>query len=326
MTLLLAGGNALGAFEAGACTALLRGGVRPDWVAGVSIGAVNGALVAGNDHPAGLDALRTFWTEAAQLGTSRLAGQFQAMLLGRPGIFAPVASGLLPGRAEDVGLHDLAPLRHSLERLVDFDRLNSGAVRFTAVAVDLETGQDVVFDTRDQTVGPEHIVASCALVPEFRPVRIDGHLLGDGGLSANLPLDVVRGDRSRGGLCIAVDPFRPRARPFTGVAEALARRHEIIFASQTRRQLAHLTEAEELRRTLRHVLDRLPPGTDDDPALRAARAEAARPALDVVTVDWPASDEIGNRLFDYSPSALAERWTGGEQAAERLLDDLSAKC
>lgn len=329
VSLVLAGGNAMGAFEAGAYAGLHECGIRPEWVVGTSIGSVNAALIAGNAEGDRVAALETFW-HGAQLAEifpwplpleplHRLTRQMQALLFGNPAVFAPRYAGALTGAPPArIGLHDLAPLRRRLERLVDFDRLNTGPVRFTCQAVDLESGDPVLFDNRNHRIGPEHVIASCALIPEFRAVAIDGRLYGDGGLGANLPLDAVTRDESWGGLCIVVDPFSSRGRLFESLSEAAARRFEILFANQTRRQIETHERDTELRHLLRQVLALLPAKAHRDPAVARAEAVAGHPDVEVVEIVWRASDEVGIRLYDYSQAALGERWAGGFAAARGM--------
>lgn len=332
VSLVLAGGNAMGAFEAGAYAELHGAGVRPGWVLGSSMGAVNAALIAGSAEEDRVATLEAFWRGAEIEDIfpwpppleplHRLTRQMQALLFGNPAIFAPRYAGAhtAPSPAH-IGLHDLAPLRRRLATLVDFDRLNAGPVRFCCQAVDLESGEPVLFDSRDRRIEPEHVVASCALIPEFRPVEIDGRLYGDGGLAANLPLDAVTRDGAWGGLCIVVDPFSPRGRLFESLAEAAARRFEILFANQTRRQIETHARETDLRHLLADTLDRLPKSARDDPAVARARAAAAQPDVEVLKIDWRASDEIGIRLYDYSREALAARWTGGAEAARLAIEE-----
>ncbi len=167
MALVLAGGNALGAFEARAYQTLHDQSLRPDWVVGTSIGAVNGAIIAGNPPERRKEALREFWSKAAWptaggamaavglvQAMQRLAGQLQTASFGSPAMFMPSFIGMAAFRVGTIGLYDLSPLRSTLERLVDFDLLNTGTVRLTVVAVDLETGDEVLFDTQTDRLGP----------------------------------------------------------------------------------------------------------------------------------------------------------------------------
>ncbi|MFC7544430.1 patatin-like phospholipase family protein [Siccirubricoccus deserti] len=199
--LVLAGGVALGAFEAGAYAALEEAGApQLDILVGVSAGAVNAAIIAGNPPGARAAALRRFWNRAGTdptpattflLGPPPPAGAWRAayneasalqtLLLGNPLMFRPrLAPGPRIGQAP--GLFDLEPLLAQLPEFVDFERLNNGACRIVMTAIDVETGERVVFDTSAGTrIGPRHVVASCALLPVFAPVELDGRLLGDGG-------------------------------------------------------------------------------------------------------------------------------------------------
>jgi NTE family protein len=333
--LVLAGGNSLGAFQAGAYCALHDHGVRPDWIVGASIGAVNGAIIAGNPTERRAEALRTFWAEAAwptgwtaclgpwTAALQRLAGQMQTVYFGTPAIFVPNFRGLAAGGMAAAGLYDLGPLRDTLERLVDFELLNRGDVRVTVVAVDLESGDEVLFDTRTGWVGPEHIMASGALIPEFRPIEIGGRILGDGGLIANLPIDVVWREPDGARLCIAVDLFSAHGSRFTTLAEATMRRQEFMFASQSRWMLEMYRRDVGLRRKLRAVLDLLPPDLRDRPEVQAALPEAERPDMNLLRLVWGSGNEIGNRAYDYSDRAVALRWKAGALTAAEGLRALA---
>ena len=316
--LVLAGGNALGAFEAGACRMLNEKGVRPEWIVGTSIGAVNGAILAGNPVERRSEALRRFWSDAALPG-QRLPGQIQAMLFGSPAVFHPNYRGMISNEPDAVGLYDLSPLQRSLRNHVDFELLNRGDLRLSIVATDLESGEEVLFDSRADRIGPEHIMASCALLPEFRPVEIGGRLLGDGGLVANLPLDVARREPEEGRACIAIDLFDGEGRPSTTLAEATARRQELMFASQSRWFLEAYRREDEVRRRLRALVDLLPDELRDRPEAKAALSEAYRPAMPLIRLAWRPGYEIGLRPFDYSERAVAVRWTAGERTAAEAL-------
>jgi NTE family protein len=330
--LVLAGGNALGAFEAGAYRMLSDEGVCPEWIVGSSIGAVNGAIIAGNPVEHRNEALRSFWSDAALPGlgwpgaltpaadaAQRLPGQMQAMLFGTPAVFVPNYRGMIARQPSEIGLYDLSPLRPSLGNHVDFDLLNRGDVRLTVVAIDLESGEEVLFDTRTDRIGPEHIIASCALLPEFRPVEIGRRLLGDGGLVANLPLDVVRREPDEGRVCIAIDLFDGEGRPPATLGEAAVRRQELMFASQSRWFLEAYRREDEIRSRLRAVLDLIPDELRERPEVKTAVSEAYRPVMPLIRLAWRPGYEIGIRPFDYSERAVAVRWTAGERTAAEAL-------
>ncbi|GAA0598051.1 patatin-like phospholipase family protein [Caenispirillum bisanense] len=323
---VLGGGNALGAFQAGACCGLLRGGVNPDRIVGSSIGAVNGALIAGNPPDRRIAALEEFWAQATLPlwagAASRAAGQALSMLAGNPAVYVPTIPGMIAAPMGTVGLYDLTPLRRSLARLVDFGRLNDGGIRFTAVAVDLETGGEVLFDTARAPVTAEHIAASCAMVPEFKPVEIDGRTLGDGGLTSNLPLDVLLREPEIAGWCVTIDPFSAHGHPFHSITEAIVRRQEILFANHARHLRDAADREEALRAALRDVLALLPAKAASAAAARRARGLAQGPRLERIDIAWHSGAESGARLYDYSADALETRWTAGVAAAAVVLGRL----
>jgi NTE family protein len=309
VALVLGGGNALGAYLAGAYETLHERGPRPDRIVGASIGAVTGAILAGNPPERRLERLQEFWAEAAlhtreaAPGHARLRQAYNgvhvalAAALGRPTIFGRRYPGLwsvLPGIPGDVALYDHAPLRRTLERLVDFDRLNrADAVRLTIACTDLETGGDVYFDNARGGIRPEHVLASAAIAPLFPPVEIDGRLLCDPGYANNLPLDPVFDPRPGEDLvCLAVDLFGLRSpRPET-LDAALERAQDIVFASAGRRRV------EGLRR--------------EYGLLEEFRPEGPRVRL-VHLAYRAAGHELAAKTLDFSPSSLRDRWAAGRR-------------
>lgn len=314
--LVLSGGNALGAHQGGCYAALHDAGRRVDWIVGASVGAVNGAVIAGNPPGGRVEKLRRLWSlferpKVQPAGVWPLPEQVtslislvQTSLMGRPAAFLPWPTGwLVPGAAAEgrVGLFDLGPMRRTLEELVDFDRLNSGETRLTVVATDVETGEEVRFDTREGRVGPEHIMASCAFLPGFRPVEIDGRLLADGGLCANLPVDAVLDEDPEGTqVCFAVDLFERRGERPHSLLAAANRRQEILFGNQTCRRLELYRRLHEARggKAGRHLL-----------LLLSCAAETA---------------EKGVRAMDYSERSITRRWEAGAADMVTALRDLEA--
>jgi NTE family protein len=304
--LVLSGGVALGAYQAGAFAALhAHEELHPHHIAGSSVGAVNAALIAGNPPAQRVARLRQFWDEASldaamqpaawpglwQRAYSRLA-ILQGRLFGRPGIFQPRLPELVLGSA--TSLYDFAPLRARLERLVDFGRLNGGGMRVSVVTTDIETGEKVVFDTRaGERIGPDHLLASCGFLPEFPPLEIGGRLLGDGGLVANAPIEVPLEDESDDDLlCFLVDLFCAQgARPRT-LEEAAGRQLDLLLANQTRQALKSLE-----------------------------RAPANRRAVKILHLSYrPPSTEVpAQKHFDFSGAALEQRWQAGRLDMEEAI-------
>jgi len=281
--LVLSGGIALGAFEAGAFAALNEAnGGAPDWIAAASIGAVNAAIIAGNPPGDRIAALRRFWdltatdptpVTTAMLGPPPLSGAWRrayndaavlrALMFGRPGLFRPQA---MLGVGTAPALYDLAPLIDHLAACVDFDRLNSTGPRLTLVATDVVSGERVTFDTaHGMRIGPEHVAASGALLPLFAPVAIDGRLFADGGLASNTPLDLVMDEPAEGALqCLVIDLFaRSGSRP-RFMRESITRAADLAFSNQTLRQLEARTREHQLLALLNRLAERLPPDLNAD--------------------------------------------------------------
>lgn len=343
VSLALSGGNALGAYAAGACEALLDAGCELDCVSGASIGAVNAAIVAGNPPHLRAPRLREFWRQASMWGVAGLAPAggrardvynklhaMQTLMVGRPGLFAPRSSGflsLLPGTPGDVGLFDNRPLLATLARVVDFDYLNQAVLPLVIGAVDLESGEPVYFDSRRQAIEPRHVLASTAFIPGFPPVEIDGRLLGDPGMLCNLPLDPLLADPPAGDhLCFAVDLFDARGgRPFS-MDTALERTQDIAFATQSLRTI----DAFRREYRLRHLLQRQRTGAV--PALRDAAAEGEREAVagrgDETTVALiayqPPAHEVSAKTMEFSMPSIRERWSAGEEDMRAALAALQA--
>ncbi len=346
--MVFAGGIALGAYEAGAYAGLQDGlGPLPDWVVGSSIGAVTAAIIAGNAPEHRIVRLRQFWQTATtdptpitsfwfgepEAGAWRQAynqaSVLETLLLGRPGIFRPrMSPGPRVGASDVSALYDLAPLRSQITRLVDFDRLNRGGVRVSLVATDVVTGERVVFDTgTGAQIGPEHVVASCALLPLFAPVEVDGRLLGDGGLSSNTPLDLVFEDRASDGLlCFVTELFAQQgSRPHT-LGAGLSRAGDLMFGNQSRRLLEGQQREQRLRAMIGRLGARLPPELRADPDIAAMLVEGrSRPAKMHYLSYRAGLDEAGaGKVFDFSRVTMADRWRAGEEAMQAVLQTLDS--
>ena len=307
VALVLSGGNALGAYQAGVYQALDEAGVAPNRISGASAGAINGALIAGSPPAERLARLRALWrpglTDAADDGAvdewRRTAAVQVAMASGRAGLFGPrnLVFPTLPfGDAAPPSVWDLSPLGATLAELVDWPLLNRAGPRLCVTAVDVETGEEVCFDTAQDLLTPDHVRASAALMPAFAPVELGGRLLADGGISANLPLDAVLGQTGDGPLLvIAVDllPLAgPRPRTLTDVA---SRVQDLTFACQSRRTIAAWA------RTYAERGERAPAVT----LVHLAYADQRR--------------EVVGKAFDFSPASIRDRWAIGRRDAEAML-------
>lgn len=338
VSLVLAGGIALGAYEAGAYAGLQgQAGLRPHWIAASSIGAVNAAIVAGSPADRQVERLRQFWDAMASeplpfmsfwltlpgAGPWRQAqnesSALQALLYGRPGLFRPrLAFGAQAGAQDVPALFDLAPLRDRLTQFVDFELLNKGATRLSLCCTDVVSGERVVFDTlRGDRIGAEHVLASCALLPVFAPVEVGGRLLADGGLSANTPVDLVLDDNEDGDrLCFVVELFAQEgSRPHTLAASA-SRAGDLAFGNQTRRIVEGRQREHRLRGLIGTLARHLPAEIREDAEVAAVLAEGRTGRTTVAMIAYRAGlDEAGLfKLFDFSRATLAERWRAGEAA------------
>jgi NTE family protein len=351
IALVLSGGVALGAYHAGAYAVLEEETVLPvDWLAGSSIGAVTGAIIAGNPPGRRVERLRRFWDGLAMeplpfaacwLGQPGMdtrwrraggwASALQTRLLGRPGMFRPRLLPEAEGAAP--GLYDLAPLRGRLEEVIDFGLLNSGGEvpRLSVIATDILRGERVVFDTRHGgvSVGPDHLLASCALLPDFTPIEIGGRLLGDGGFSANAPLDLVLDEAATGQkawACFVVDLFaREGGRP-RSLADAAARALDLMFSSQSGLMLEGRVREHSLRDVIGRLAARLPPELTRDPEIAAMLAEGRKAGTATVlrlAYRAPAGEADIQKTFDFAHNALVSRWEAGARDMRAALRTLA---
>jgi NTE family protein len=343
--LVFSGGVALGAYQAGAYATLHEaGGPRPGWIAATSIGAVNAAIITGNPPERRVERLRQFWGAAGRAlmppmlpwsglplrGPWRAAynwsNALQARVFGNPGLFRPrVPPGT--GWGEEPGQFDLAPLKRQLADVVDFRRLNDGELRLSVVATNVETGERVVFDTRrNACIGPEHLLASCGLLPVFAPVEINGQLLADGGFVANAPLDLVLDEHTtEDTVCFVVDLFSHEGVRPGSLLAAMERAGDLIFGNQFQRILEGCQREHRLRAMIARLAQRLPPELCEDPQIAPVLAEGRAHAPTVLCLRYRAgADEAGpEKMFDFSPATLADRWQAGAldmQRALRLLE------
>lgn len=338
IALVLQGGGALGAYQAGVYQALHEKGFTPDWVAGTSIGAINAALIAGNAFDKRVARLQEFWqtvtradpwdvstwsTEWRRL--ANLGGVAASMLCGQPGIFSPrtpnPALPFLPCPAEQASYYDTAPLRDTLLRLVDFDYVNHGDIRLSLGAVHIKTGRPRYFDSLFQRIGPEHVMASGALPPGFPPVSVEGELYWDGGIVSNTPLEVVLDDVPRvNTLCFVVDVFNPNGSEPASMADVFARDKDIAYANRSERGIRDYQEKHNLRRAVNALYQALPQNKRNDPELKELADLGCRTTMEIVHLNYAGKPwESATRDADFSASAIGERWEQGYRDAAQTI-------
>ena len=342
VALVLQGGGALGAYQAGVYEALAEASIHPDWIAGMSIGAINAAIIAGNPPETRVDRLREFWTaittEAAwpfSAGLDLFNGDFgrnllsqlsagMAMARGASGFFSarPLPPWLRPARAiEATSVYDTAALKGTLERLVDFDRLNAGAARFSVGAVNVRSGNFVYFDTTTHTIGPEHVMASGALPPGFPAIEIEGEHYWDGGLVSNTPLQwVVDAEPRRDTLAFQVDLWSAHGHFPSSMLEVATREKEIRYSSRTRAGTDQFKYTQRLRRAAADLLDRLPDELKTSEDAKLLGGVASRAVYNIIHLIYRAKNYEGNsKDYEFSRRSMQEHWRAGYHDARRTL-------
>lgn len=336
--LVLQGGGALGAYQAGAFEALAEGGHCPEWVAGISIGAINSALIAGNPPERRCERLKTFWDRvsghlllsplATDTNSRKLFNEVSAAFVaatGVPGFFEPrfPPAVLNPqGSPEAISFYNTEPLRMTLMELVDFDYLNSGKMRVSVGAVQVETGNLKFFDTAHQEIRPEHIMASGALPPGFPPIVIDGEAYWDGGIVSNTPLQYVL-DRAgpRQDMCVfQLDLFSARGPMPETVFDITQREKDIRYSSRTRFNTDVFKELQTMRRAIRRLERKLPEEFKSSLDWRLLSSLGCDAAITIVhLIHRRAVYSTQSNDYEFSRFTIDEHWRDGRADVERTL-------
>ncbi len=336
--LVLQGGGALGSYQAGAYESLDQGGIRPDWFAGISIGAINAAIMAGNPPDKRCAQLKAFWQEITNPFTDFFFGEmipalnhaaFSSLLgvtYGVPGFFKPVTPTnwmLGAGMPSILSYYDTAPLRETLLRYIDFDLINKKKVRLSLGAVNVRTGNFMYFDNSECEIKPEHIMASGALPPGFPPVEIDGEFYWDGGLVSNTPLAYVL-DHSTvdNTLIFQVDLFSARGELPTSLDTVEERRKDIVYSSRTRMNTNDFQELHTLRQAISKLSDHLPAAkkTSSELAPLVALGQERNVAI-VHLIYRPANYEGPTKDYQFSRRSMLQHWQAGLDDAACTLKD-----
>ena len=335
--LVLQGGGALGAYQAGAFAALDEAGFSFDWIAGISIGAINAALICGNRRQDRVAALETFWNRitanlaiptsflpsAARRAFSELAAA-EVTMAGAPGFFTPrLPSAFWPFRPEPaLSLYDTAPLAATLNELVDFDYLNTKGPRLCVGATDVETGNFTYFDSRSMQIDARHIMASGALPPGFPPVEIDGRYYWDGGLVSNTPLQYVM-EQAEGDtpLCVfQVDLFNARGGLPVDVIEVQQRDKDIRYSSRTRLTTDRYRQLHALSVAAERLAAKLPEALKDDPDLELLRhAGPSCPVTLVHLIHRKQGFEGSGKDYEFSRPSMSDHWAAGLRDVNHTL-------
>jgi len=332
--LVLQGGGALGSYQAGAYQALCHHDFEPEWIAGISIGAVNAAIIAGNDREKRVDRLKEFWEMVSSPVSwnpftpgdraRSVFNETSAALIatfGVPGFFTPripPAPFWPQGSPQSQSYYDTAPLKKTLERLVDFDRINDLKTRLSIGAVGVTSGNFKYFDNFEfkklgKKIGPEHVMASGALPPGFPSVEIEGEHYWDGGIASNTPLDFVLDEGiNRDLLIFQVDLFSARGLLPESLLEAAEREKDIRFSSRTRMNTDKNRQIHNARMAVRDLIGKLPDYLKNDPSVELLRKASKENTVTVVHLIYRSKNyESSSKDYDFSHVGVVEHWNAG---------------
>jgi NTE family protein len=340
--LVLQGGGALGSYQAGAYQALCRHDFEPEWIAGISIGAINAAIIAGNDPQQRVARLKEFWEMVSapvpwnpivtgDRGRTVFNDASAALVatFGVPGFFTPripPAPLWPPGSPQSQSYYDTAPLRKTLERLVDFDRINDLKTRLSVGAVGVTSGNlnyfdNIEFNRLDKKIGPEHIMASGALPPGFPSIEIEGEHYWDGGIASNTPLDYVLDEETSKNLLIfQIDLFSARGPLPTSLLEAAEREKDIRYSSRTRMNTDKNRQLHNVRKAMRALIEKLPEDLKDDPSVVHLREATQQNTVTVVHLIYRSKNyESSSKDYDFSHVGMVEHWEAGVRDVDQSM-------
>jgi NTE family protein len=329
IALVLQGGGALGSYQAGVYKALCEANYKPDWISGTSIGAINGAIIAGNSREESNKKLQYFWDKISNMDILQnmfsndemrkwynYSSGLRTAFFGNPNMFYPCIPGIpfCQKDPETISLYNPAPLKALLHEVIDFDFLNNpGNTRLTIDAVNVRTGKGINFDNKTTPILLEHIMACCALPPAMPAVRIGNDLYWDGGVLSNTPLDAIMGEAARKNiLCFMVDLFNPEGEEPDSLSKVLMRIKEISYASASDTHIAHFREAHNLRRALSNVASMLPEEEHNNITTQAFKNLGYDTTMHIVHLIYrPKYYEWDSKDYDFSKLAIDEHFNEG---------------
>lgn len=335
IVLVLQGGGALGAYQVGVYQALHEAGIEPSWVIGTSIGAINGAIIAGNPPATRLAKLTQFWDLVQNPRNSGLTSLFPALpkawanagvySKGIKGFFVPnpeAAWGVnAPLGAEHAAFYSTAPLQRTLLKLTDFDYVNAHHGRLTLGAVNVRSGEMRYFDSRKEPLTVKHVMASGALPPAFPAVRIDGETYWDGGVYSNTPIEVVLDDKPRlNSLIFSANVWQPAGPEPETIWQVLGRQKDIQFASRVNSHVQRQQQIHRMRHIIRELAQQIPAARRDHPEVRELLSYGCATVMHVVPLLAPRIDgEDHTKDIDFSPGGIKARWRAGYADTRRAL-------
>jgi NTE family protein len=336
VVLVLQGGGALGAYQVGVYEALHEAGIEPDWVIGTSIGAINAALICGNEPEHRLDRLKAFWSQVERqgfaasafdpFGLAGMLGTMSTVLRGIPSFFTPNLTALRGTRSESsveqASYYSTAPLRETLDGLVDWKYLCACKTRLTVGAVNVCSGQMRYFDTREEPLGVDHVMASGALPPAFGAVRIDGEPYWDGGIYSNTPIEAVLDDKPRrDSLIFAVNVWHQAAPEPNSILEVMARTKDIQFASRADSHIARQKQIHHLRHVIRELTKQVPATKRDDAKVKELSSWGCGTQMHVAHLLAPRLEgEDHTKDIDFTPNGIRARRDAGHADTLRMIE------
>jgi len=337
VALVLQGGGALGAYQAGVYQALHEAKIEPDWVCGVSIGAINSAIIAGNRPDDRIERLRIFWDRITSRKiwhytpdgdvfrlTRNLVSALTTSTYGQPGFFAPhpVNPWLSPvGAKTATSYYDAAPLRETLLELVDFDLINQKAIRFAVGAVNILSGNFIYFDNAHDEIAPEHIMASGALPPALPMVRIGTDHFWDGGIVSNTPLQhLLDQEDDLNSLVFQVDLFSARGVLPRSIQDVMARHKDIMYSSRTRHNTDVYRRTHNLKVQLYQALAKVPEDRLSDDERKLKQAYENLPEIAILHLIYQQKAYEGHaKDHEFSGTSMREHWGSGYEDTKRTL-------
>jgi NTE family protein len=337
IVLVLQGGGALGAYQGGVYEAMHEAGIEPDWVIGISIGAINAGLIAGNASEDRLGRLKDFWQRISQDPTldfmsglpwlGRSLPNWSTVTNGLGGFFKPnplAFLGMQTRLAPDAaGYYSTRPLETTLNELVDFEGMNRHGVRLTVGAANVRTSEMRYFDSRETALTVRHVMASGALPPAFPAVRIDGELYWDGGVLSNTPVEAVFDDNPRrNSLIFAVHVWNPKGDEPESIWQVMNRQKDIQYSSRAVSHIARQKQIHKLRHIIADLAGMVPEEQRKSAAIRALAGYGCVTQMHVVRLLAP---QLGNedhtKDIDFSPSGIKARWSAGYADTMRILEE-----
>jgi NTE family protein len=333
--LVLQGGGALGSYQAGVYEALASSEYLPDWIAGISIGAINAAIIAGNAPERRVQRLRNFWDEITaptKMWPSAPAGPLASwqnrasalttVMFGQPGFFLPRPPQDWFSPDNCVSYYSTSSLKGTLERHVDFDRINSAKdMRLSVGAVNVQTSQFAYFDSEKITIRPEHVMASGALPPAFPPIEIDGEKYWDGGLFSNTPLQyMVDYYPRRSRLIFQVDLFPAHGSVPDNLDEVNEREKDVRYSSRTRLTTDMLREKHDVRHAINELHKVLPPEIANTEQAKRLYEYGCVTEMDIAQLIYrPMEPQGALKDFEFGRSSMEARWQQGLSDAQTTL-------